>query len=185
MPGHKFDCVQTSHMYVYKYMLNPACHKLGCIQLHMYMCQAQSFCQRGGHSWSPVWHLTCHRTSEPDIFLRSTTCRPLTSIALAKWKIDTHNCDWNIFLVPSPVLGILACDYRQTPTGREGKWTGGRFDTTNAWWLLPLAWQVSLNSGSHTSMNSSRNLESRNWGIRCIVIQELILCTNLGWHNLK
>ena len=38
MPGHKFGCVQTAHMYVYKYMLNPACHKLGCIQLHMYMC---------------------------------------------------------------------------------------------------------------------------------------------------
>ena len=124
MPGHKFGCVQTAHMYVYKYMLNPACHKLGCIQLHMYMCQAQSFCQRRGHSWSPVWHLTCHRTSEPDIFLRSTTCRPLTSIALAKWKIDTHNCDWNIFIVPSPVLGILACDYRQTATARRANGLG-------------------------------------------------------------
>ena len=41
------------------------------------MCQALSFCQRAGHSWSLlVWQLTCHRTSEPDIFLRSNTCPP-------------------------------------------------------------------------------------------------------------
>ena len=184
MPGHKFGCVQTAHMYVYKYMLNPACHKLGCIQLHMYMCQAQSFCQRRGHSWSPVWHLTCHRTSEPDIFLRSTTCRRLTSIALAKWKIDTQ-LGLKYLSGPQPSFGHIGMWLPPDSNCQEGKWTGGRFDTTNAWWLLPLAWQVSLNSGSHTSMNSSRNLESRNWGIRYMVIQELILCTNLGWHNLK
>ena len=136
------------------------------------MCQAQSFCQRGGHSWSPVWQLTCHRTSEPNIFLRSNTCQPPpTSIALAKWKIDTHNCDWNIFLptIEIAVLGILACDYRQTPTGRRAN--GLRADLTPLMHGSCCPWQVStwMNSCSHTLRNSSGNV-----GIRNLTITQLI-----------
>ena len=135
VPGHKFDCVQMTHMYV----LNSACHKQGCKQLHMYdVCQAQSFCQRTGVTVGrrcDSWRVTEHQSRT--FFSGPTPApNPLTFIALAEWKIDTHNCGWNIFLAPTieiPVLGILACDYRQTPTGREGKWTGGRFDTTNSW----------------------------------------------------
>ena len=142
--------------------------------------QAQSFCQRrvtvgrGCDSWRVTEHQSRTFFSGP-----TPAPNPLTFIALAEWKIDTHNCGWNIFLAPTieiPVLGILACDYCQTPTARRANGLGA--DLTP---LMPGSWRLwqvlSLNSGSHTWMNSSRNLESCNWGIRYIVIQELILLT--------
>ena len=146
------------------------------------VCQAQSFCQRSGHSWSLVWQLTCHRTSEPDIFLRSNTCPPplsLTSIALAEWKIDTHKCDWNIFLDP------LVCHWN-TSFGHIGMWlpsdtraaraNGLRADltplmhgsqclwlSTIGWILVPTLWGIILGMWNLEILESDIVYSSRNW----------------------
>ena len=83
MPDDKLGCVQMTHVcYTHYFTASQGCINYTCVSRTIIL-SAQVTVGRWCdtvtlvtlcHSWPLVWHLTCHRTSQPDIFLRSNTC---------------------------------------------------------------------------------------------------------------
>ena len=166
MPDDKLGCVQMTHVcYTPYFTASQGCINYTCVS-RIIILSAQVTVGR----WCDTWRVTEHHSRTffsgptPALSLKHPAC-------LFFWWLCVREHQWRIFIptpprshiigqvrnwhknvsqifsrtIETPVLGILGCDYRQPPTGMpwQGKWTGGRFDTTNAREPRPLAMQGS------------------------------------------
>ena len=136
--------------------------------------------------WCDSWRVTEHQSRT--FFSGPTPAYPppLSNIHCIGRVKNWHTQVWLKYFSGSPCLPLKYqfWAYWHVITvrhqGRQGKWTEGRFDTTNAREPVPLAVHNWMNSCSHTSMNSSWNVESRNCGIwYCLLIHELTTHLNI------